>query len=94
MFAVAPDLTVSAAEARAFIRGSALLPGGDFGAFFGAMPEEEQLAVTKSYFERGLDPVGRGLMANKTKERSEDAAWELTEGDRIRRDEPLEEEEE
>jgi len=89
---IAPEVTVSAAEARAWIRGLALLPGGDFGAFFGAMPEKEQLGLTRSYFEGGLDLLGRGLMADKTKEQSEDAAWELTEGNRIRREDQLKEE--
>jgi len=87
VLAIAPELAVSATEARAWIRGFGPLPGGDFGAFFAAMPEQEQRSLMKSHIERGLDPLGRALLANKITEKAEDVAWELTEGDRIRREE-------
>jgi transcriptional regulator with XRE-family HTH domain len=87
VLAIAPELTVSAADVRAWIRGLLPLPGGDFGAFFAAMPEQEQLSLMRSHFGRGLDPLGRALMADKITERAEDAAWELTEGNRRRREE-------
>lgn len=81
--AVTPKLELPAPEARAWIRGRPL-PGGDFTAFFAELPTAEQESLMRQYLERGLSPLGRALMADKTNERTEDLVWELTEGERIR----------
>jgi len=96
--AITPKLKVEAPTARSWIRGAGLLPGGDPAAFFAQMPLEEQRLLMRTYLERGLDPIGRALMAEKieglvTDERIEDIVWEATEGERIRRQEQPKEEE-
>jgi transcriptional regulator with XRE-family HTH domain len=76
-FPATPERAVPSATGQAWLRGAELLPDGDFGAFFAAMPKRQQEAVLRGHLEAGLPSIERALLAEQTSERVEELRRQL-----------------